>query len=130
MRNVWGVVKNWTLYGMLAQYPAHTASVGLTAVRPYSGENLSMSNEGNIVYLNGELVPESRTGISIHDRGFLYGDALFDATQTFNGRPFKLREHIDQRMRWKYGNGPEGADKCLSALCTGFGQQSVTGHMT
>lgn len=31
-----------------------------------------MSNEGNIVYFNGELVPESQTGISIHDRGFLF----------------------------------------------------------
>ena len=47
-----------------------------------------------IVFLNGELVPESRAGIPIRDRGFIYGDAVFDAARTFNGVPFKLTEHV------------------------------------
>ena len=55
-----------------------------------------MSDQGNIVFFNGRLLPEKDVGISIHDRGFLYGDAVFDATRTFNGRTFKLREHIDR----------------------------------
>ena len=53
-----------------------------------------MSAQENIVFFNGELKPESGVGISIRDRGYLYGDAVFDATRTFNGTPFKLREHI------------------------------------
>ncbi len=53
-----------------------------------------MSAQENIVFFNGELKPESEVGISIRDRGYLYGDAVFDATRTFNGAPFKLREHI------------------------------------
>jgi len=53
-----------------------------------------MSQVENIVFFNGELKPESQVGISIRDRGYLYGDAVFDATRTFNGAPFKLREHI------------------------------------
>lgn len=47
-----------------------------------------------IVFLNGELVPESQAGIPIRDRGFIYGDAVFDAARTFNGVPFKLAEHV------------------------------------
>ena len=50
----------------------------------------------NIVYFNGEFLPESRVGISIYDRGFLYGDAVFDATRTFGGQPFRLDRHINR----------------------------------
>ena len=49
-----------------------------------------------IVYLNGEMVPESRAVISVRDRGFVYGDAVFDTTRTFGGRIFKLSEHLDR----------------------------------
>ena len=53
-----------------------------------------MPEQEPIVYLNGELQPESRAGIPIRDRGFIYGDAVFDAARTFNGVPFKLKEHV------------------------------------
>ena len=53
-----------------------------------------MSQDEPIVFLNGELVPESQAGIPIRDRGFIYGDAVFDAARTFNGVPFKLAEHV------------------------------------
>ena len=53
-----------------------------------------MPETGPIVFLNGELVPESQAGIPIRDRGFIYGDAVFDAARTFNGVPFKLAEHV------------------------------------
>ena len=53
-----------------------------------------MATENPVVYFNGSLKLESEVGISIRDRGYLYGDAVFDATRTFNGAPFKLREHI------------------------------------
>ncbi len=53
-----------------------------------------MSQTEPIVFLNGELVPESEAGIPIRDRGFIYGDAVFDAARTFNGVPFKLAEHV------------------------------------
>ena len=53
-----------------------------------------MAEQGPVVFFNGSLKPERDVGISIRDRGFLYGDAVFDATRTFNGTPFKLKEHI------------------------------------
>jgi len=39
---------------------------------------------------------ESQAGISIRDRGFLLGDAVFDTTRTFQHKPFKLKEYIDR----------------------------------
>lgn len=48
------------------------------------------------IYLNGELIPESQAKISVRDRGFLYGDAVFDTTRTFGGKIFKLNEHLDR----------------------------------
>ncbi len=56
-----------------------------------------------VVYVNGEIVPESRAAISISDRGFLLGDAVFDSTRTFGHRIFRLREHLDrlyESLRW------------------------------
>ena len=52
--------------------------------------------QGNIVFFNGRLMPEKDVGIPIRDRGFIYGDAVFDATRTFGGRTFKLKEHIER----------------------------------
>ncbi len=53
-----------------------------------------MAQNEPIAFLNGQLVPESQAGIPIRDRGFIYGDAVFDAARTFNGVPFKLTEHV------------------------------------
>ena len=49
-----------------------------------------------VAYVNGQIVPESEAVISIRDRGFLQGDAVFDTTRTFGGRIFRLDEHLDR----------------------------------
>ena len=53
-----------------------------------------MAQSENIVFFNGRLRPESQVGIPIRDTGFIHGDAVFDSTRTFNGTPFRLREHV------------------------------------
>ncbi len=52
-----------------------------------------LSNE-RVVYINGEIVPESRAMVSFRDRSFKYGDGAFDMTRTFGHRVFKLDEHL------------------------------------
>ena len=47
-----------------------------------------------IVYFNGEYIPEDEARLPFRDRGFRYGDAVFDMTRTFGGRIFKIEEHI------------------------------------
>ncbi len=49
-----------------------------------------------VAYVNGRIVPESQAVVSIRDRGFLQGDAVFDTTRTFGGRIFRLDEHLDR----------------------------------
>ncbi len=56
----------------------------------------SLPSRENIVFFNGRLTPEKDVGIPIRDRGFIYGDAVFDAARTLNGHVFKLKEHIDR----------------------------------
>jgi branched-chain amino acid aminotransferase len=52
-----------------------------------------------VAYFNGRIVPEREVVVPFRDRGFKYGDAAFDMTRTFHGRPFKLKEHIDRFYR-------------------------------
>ncbi len=54
-----------------------------------------MNNE-RVVYLNGEFLPESRAFVHFRDRGFIYGDAVFDTARTFGGKIFRLDAHIDR----------------------------------
>jgi len=46
------------------------------------------------VYLNGQLVTEREATVSIYDRGFLYGDGVFETLRAYGGKIFKVREHI------------------------------------
>ena len=54
---------------------------------------------GRLAYMNGEFIPESEARIDPMDRGFYVGDAVFDIARTFDGRPFKLREHVERLYR-------------------------------
>ena len=49
-----------------------------------------------LVYINGELVPESEAKISVFDHGFLYGDGVFEGIRAYKGVVFKLREHLER----------------------------------
>lgn len=49
-----------------------------------------------LVYLDGKFVPESEAKISVFDHGFLYGDGVFEGIRAYDGKVFRLREHIDR----------------------------------
>lgn len=46
-----------------------------------------------IVFLNGSFLPEEEASISIQDRGFLYGDGLFETVRICHGVPFRWHAH-------------------------------------
>jgi branched-chain amino acid aminotransferase len=52
-----------------------------------------------LAWFNGRFMPENQILISFRDRSWKYGDGAFDMTRTFNGHPFRLREHIDRFYR-------------------------------
>jgi branched-chain amino acid aminotransferase len=49
-----------------------------------------------VVYVNGEYVPKDQARISVFDFGFLRGDGVFDTTSAWNGRIFKLTQHMER----------------------------------
>ena len=52
-----------------------------------------------VAYHNGEIKPESRVLVSFRDRGFKFGEAVFDTARTIRHQPFKLAEHVDRLYR-------------------------------
>ena len=51
---------------------------------------------GRVCYFNGKIVPEAEATVPFRDRGFKYGDAVFDMTRTFGHKIFKLEAHISR----------------------------------
>jgi len=49
-----------------------------------------------VVYLNGEFVPKEAAKVSVFDHGLLYGDGVFEGIRSYNGRVFKLDEHLQR----------------------------------
>src|SRR5512146_1389161 len=48
------------------------------------------------IYIDGEYLDEKNATVSVFDHGLLYGDGVFEGIRAYNGRVFKLREHIDR----------------------------------
>jgi D-alanine transaminase len=64
-----------------------------------------------IVYLNGEYMPAEQATISPLDRGFLFGDGIYDVTPSYAGRMVGLQLHME---RMKNGLQSIGIDNPLS----------------
>ncbi|HAN84532.1 MAG TPA: branched-chain-amino-acid transaminase [Verrucomicrobiales bacterium] len=48
------------------------------------------------IWLDGKIVDESDAKISVFDHGLLYGDGIFEGIRFYNGRVFRLSEHIER----------------------------------
>src|ERR1051326_3805911 len=48
------------------------------------------------IYIDGKYFSERDAKISVFDHGLLYGDGVFEGIRAYNGRVFKLKEHIDR----------------------------------
>ena len=50
----------------------------------------------NLIYLNGRFVPEEQATVSVFDHGFLYGDGVFEGIRAYDGRVFRLEDHVQR----------------------------------
>ena len=50
------------------------------------------------VYLNGKIISSEEAKISVLDRGFLYGDGVFESLRTYRRQPFLLEEHLKRLL--------------------------------
>lgn len=48
----------------------------------------------SLCYLNGEFVPRAEARVSPLDRGFLFGDGVYEVIPVYGGRPFQLAGHL------------------------------------
>lgn len=59
---------------------------------------MTLPNE-RVAWFNGKIVPESQVLIPFRDSSFLRGDGVFDVTRSFNGKAFRLEEHVRRLYR-------------------------------
>lgn len=53
----------------------------------------------SVVYLNGEFIPLEQAKISVLDRGFLFGDGVYEVIPVYQGKIFRLPEHLERLGR-------------------------------
>jgi len=52
-----------------------------------------------VVYIDGVYVPKEQASVSVYDHGLLYGDGVFEGIRAYNGRVFRLDEHLRRLAR-------------------------------
>ena len=48
------------------------------------------------IFLDGKFVSEDEAKISVFDHGLLYGDGVFEGIRLYDGRIFRLGQHLDR----------------------------------
>src|SRR5438093_1407956 len=50
-------------------------------------------------WLNGEMGTLRTAKVSVLDRGFIFGDGIYEVVPAYEGRPFRFDEHMDRMQR-------------------------------
>ena len=53
----------------------------------------------DLAYVNGEIMPIEKAVVPIEDRGYQFGDGVYEFVASYKGRPFMLEEHLDRLER-------------------------------
>jgi aminodeoxychorismate lyase len=75
-------------------------------MRPVAGQisafdrhGISNHHQAMVCFLNGQFVSEDKAVVSVFDRGFLYGDGLFETLRLCSGKPFRWQQHWERLQR-------------------------------
>ena len=52
-----------------------------------------------LIFINGNLLPQDEAKVSVLDRGFLYGDGVFETLRAYSGKIFHLDDHVIRLFR-------------------------------
>lgn len=52
-----------------------------------------------MVYLNGNFIAKNKASISVMDRGFLFGDAVYEVIPVYQGKTFRLKKHLERLQK-------------------------------
>ena len=80
-----------------------------------------------LAYLNGKIMPIEDAMVPIEDRGYQFGDAVYEYVASYNGRLFCAEEHLDRLERSMQGLAfpPVARDDMREALNTLFDQAQI-----
>ena len=53
----------------------------------------------DVGFLNGDFMPLSQVKVSVEDRGFQFGDGVYEVVRTYGGVPFQLDAHLERLER-------------------------------
>jgi branched-chain amino acid aminotransferase len=76
--------------------PSNRAMKAKSAVKRVSESDPSTSTKESKIYIDGKFLPEKEAKISVFDHGLLYGDGVFEGIRFYNGRVFRLEEHLER----------------------------------
>lgn len=69
---------------------------------------------GHIVYLNGKFLPIEQATVPVLDRGFIFGDGVYEVIPVYSKKPFRLNEHLRRLQHSLDGirlNNPHGDEQ-------------------
>ena len=72
------------------------SSVAVKPAAESSAKASSSKAKESTIYIDGQFLPESEAKVSVFDHGLLYGDGIFEGIRFYNGRVFRLEEHLDR----------------------------------
>ena len=75
--------------------PTNPTIESKVASSPSSG-CANMPKTEPMIWVNGQMVPKSQATVSVYDHGLLYGDGIFEGIRVYNGKIFKLEQHMDR----------------------------------
>src|SRR5437879_301088 len=58
-----------------------------------------MIHDDSLCYLNGDYVPLESASIPVLDRGFIFGDGVYEVVPTYHKRPFRIEQHLNRLQR-------------------------------
>jgi branched-chain amino acid aminotransferase len=68
----------------------------MTATSPRAaGASPTMPHTSTLVYLDGQWLDRESARVSVFDHGLLYGDGVFEGMRVYNGKVFRLAEHVE-----------------------------------
>jgi len=84
---------------MVIDEPKRSGATLKAAVKPADethANSASSTAKELTIFLDGKFVPEADAKVSVFDHGLLYGDGIFEGIRFYNGRVFRLEEHLER----------------------------------
>lgn len=91
-----------------------------------------------VAFVNGRFVPLDQAYVHVEDRGYQFGDGVYEVVYAFNGIPFSLQEHLDRffnsmnliRIKSPYGKEEIAGLVREAVERSGFGDALIYFHIT